>query len=479
MKTLLLNPVTDDGRRILRSERCQVKAVSFWPPIALAYCAAVVRAQRPGQELAIIDAEGEELNHGQMVERVVAAKPDVLVIQDTTATIAADLQSAARIKTRLPRTRTVFIGLHSTVRGAEVLARRDAVDFVIRNEPEYALAELVAALEDGHALTGIAGLSYMDGDHLVENPARQVNKALDLMPFPARDLLANDRYINPMTGKVFTLIKTSRGCPYQCVYCTAIPYYGRAWRARSVPNIIAEIKQVKEQHGIDDFLFHSDTFNLNRKFVFELCQCMIDERLEVSWMSNCRADLMDLEMARMMRAAGSRMVSFGIESGSDVMLQAMKKGLTTDQARRAVACCQEAGLQVIAYFVLGTPGETRQTMQQTLDFALELDPEVAQFFVATPFPGTEFYEQALRMGALTSDNWEDYMHGEADVFDYGDLSSKDFIAFKNHCYRRFYLRPGRILRTLSSNLSLLQSARGWGHIARFLRNRIFAGATPG
>lgn len=469
MKILFLNPVTHNGQKMLRSERCQVKAVSLWPPLSLAYSAAVLR-NNGFNDVSILDAEAEGISFSETVKRVLMQSPDILVIQDTTPTLISDKKFAKKIKEKLPKIKIAFAGLHSTTRPQDILDNE--IIFALRNEPEWTLLELVKCINDGKTYEKVEGLSFFREGKVINNSERKFLKDLDALPFPARDLLKNQLYINPVLGKPFTLIKTSRGCPFRCIYCTAIPYYGAVWRSRSVDNIIQEIREVIQKYGITDFLFHSDTFNLKKDFVIELCQRIISEKLNITWMSNCRVDYFDEDIARSMKNAGSQMVSFGIESGSQEMLDNMKKGITLEQVKDAIKACKKTGLRSIAYFVFGLPGETSETMQESIDFAIELDPYVVQFFVATPFPGTEFYSVAEKNGWLTSHDWTRYLHGASDVIEYPELDSKFILKKTKQAYKLFYFRPGKILSYVYAIRSLGQLRNNVRGFIRFYKNRV-------
>ena len=461
MKILLLNPVCESKIKMLRSERCQVKAVSLWPPLSLAYTASVLRANG-FKSVSILDAEVESLSHSEMLQQIFNECPDFIVLQETTPTIESDKSTAHAIKKQLPQVKIAFIGLHSTVRPEDILT--GYVDFAVRNEPEYTITETVQAIEDRADLSSVSGLSFYADGKIIHNDKRKPIKNIDNLPFPARDLLKNELYINPTNNKPFTLIKTSRGCPFKCIYCTARPYYGKHWRSRSVDNIIMEIKDVQENYGINEFLFHSDTFNLNKTFVFELCNRIIQDKLNISWMSNCRADLFTKEQAVLMKEAGCTYISFGIESGSQELLDRMKKGITLEDAENAIKACKSANLKSIAYFIYGLPGESKKTIQDTRRFAKKLDPDIAQFFVATPFPGTEFYEMARENGWLTTEDWSKYLHGEGSVISYPDLSASELIDEKNYSYRAFYFRPGKIITYIKQTASpgqLIKQVKGF------------------
>jgi len=422
MKVTLLNPTLMSGEKVLRSERCQVKLlVGIWPPIALAYIAAVLRRE----------------------------SPDLVIVQSTTPTIYDDLEGAKRIKDLLPEVEIVFFGVHATARPEDILNRD--VKFAIRGEPEFTSLELCRCINNGkNNFENIQGLSYFQNGQIYHNPDRPPIFDLDTLPFPARELLSNEKYLLPIAKEPFTLLKTSRGCPYRCIYCTSIPYYGPGWRVRSAENIVAEIKEVIRNFNISNFFFSSDTFNVRESHVVEICQEIKKENLKIKWMCNSRVDNFSYETAKAMKEAGCWLVAFGVESGSDLILKQAKKGTTVDQGRKAIEICKKVGIKSLCYFMSGLPGETQESIKKTLNFALKSEPDYVHFFAATPFPGTEFFKMAEENGWLTSYDWRRYFHGMSDVISYPNLSAEEITEATKFAYRKFYFRPQRFIKELIS-----------------------------
>ena len=448
MKVTLLNPTLMSGEKVLRSERCQVKLlVGIWPPIALAYIAAVLR--REGIEVKIIDSVILDHTFEDMVEAIVEESPDLVIVQNTTPTIYDDLEEAKIIKDLLPKVEIIFFGVHATARPQDILNKD--VKFAIRGEPEFTSLELCRCINDGkNDFENIQGLSYFQNGQIYHNPYRPPIFDLDTLPFPARELLSNEKYLLPIAKEPFTLLKTSRGCPYRCIYCTSIPYYGPRWRVRSAENIVAEIKEVIKKFNLSNFFFSSDTFNVRERHVVEICQELKRENLKIKWMCNSRVDNFSYETAKAMKEAGCWLVAFGIESGSDLILKQAKKGATVDQGEKAIEICKKVGIKSLCYFMFGLPGETQESIKKTLNFALKSKPDYVHFFAATPFPGTEFFKMAEENGWLTSYDWRRYFHGMSDVISYPNLSAKEITEATKFAYRKFYFRPQRFIKELTS-----------------------------
>ena len=474
MKVLLLNPSTRSGEKVLKSDRCQVKVLGgmgLWPPISLAECAASLRDA--SHEVSILDSIILGQTFDQMVRAVTLETPDVVVFQNTTPTLPDDIEAAKQMNSHLPELSVVFYGLHATTRPQDFLSA--TVPFAIRNEPEVTLVELVDHIAGSgeHSINKILSLSYWEDGQVKTNPDRPLVDNLDTLPFAAREFLSNQLYILPTEGEPFTIIKTSRGCPYSCTYCTAIPFSKKKWRVRSPQSIVEEVIECQEQFDINHFMFLSDTFNMREDLILELCDRLQRDAPRVKWVSNSRVDTITLKMARAMKAAGCIAVSLGIESGDDEILRRIKKMATTEDARRAVKILCEAEVKSIGYFMLGLPGETRETMKKTVEFAKDIDPDYAYFFAPTPFPGTEMYEEAKSNGWLLSEDWSRFYHGTSDVIQYGDLTAGEIDKAVKNAYKSFYFRPSKVASEFLSIRSFREFKRVLDLTIEFLSTTIY------
>jgi radical SAM superfamily enzyme YgiQ (UPF0313 family) len=283
---------------------------------------------------------------------------------------------------------------------------------------------------------------------------------IDNIPFPAHHLFKIERYTNlqPLTdgldahARAYTIV-TSRGCPYKCTYCSK-PVTGDTWRARSVENVIAEWRILVEELGATEIGVTDDIWNLKLPRAKELCRALIETKLNrVPWVTvhGMKVNHTDLELFQLMKAAGCKRVGFGVESGDEHILKnVVKKSQTFDQVRGAFKNAKRAGLQTMGFFIIGMPHETAETMDATIRLAIELDPDLANFMIAAPYPGTELWELVEREGVRFSHTWDDYaIHSDKAHFRVGDLSP-DLVERKWHeAYRRFYLRPSRVAKRLT------------------------------
>jgi len=369
-------------------------------------------------------------------------------------------------------------GPHLTLMPEESLQRPE-VDLVVRGEAEDTIVEIVRALEaslpagelvrsDGQPLrfpeqpwSGITGLSYRNLDGaIIHNPPRPLRQDLDNLPWPAYHLFKIERYTNlqPLTdgldphARSYTIL-TSRGCPYQCIYCSK-PITGHVWRARSPENVVAEWRYLVEELGATEIGITDDVWNLNLKRAKEICRLLIEAGLNrVPWVTihGMRASPADDELFQLMKAAGCKRVGFGVESGNQAVLDSIKKHQTLDQVRAAFASARAAGLQTMGFFIFGLPADTAETMDDTIRFALELDPDLGNFMIAVPFPGTELYEIAQREGRLLTTDWRDYaIHDDKAHYELPGLPARLVEQKWHEAYRRFYLRPKRIWHKITS-----------------------------
>jgi radical SAM superfamily enzyme YgiQ (UPF0313 family) len=310
-----------------------------------------------------------------------------------------------------------------------------------------------------HGYDSIPGITYQktNGD-LVSTADRVPIPVADLndMPRPAWHLFKLDRYTNlqPTVDQVDGLslpILTSRGCPYRCSYCSQIG--PRRWRARSVESVVAEWRWLVEELQVAEIGVLDDSFNIDRKRVLAICQQLVDEGLNrVPWImiNGIRANLADEEVLGAMKAAGCLRAAFGVESGNQQILDTVvDKQLTLDQVRSAFQAARAVGLETIGFFIIGLPGETEATMDETIQFACELDPVVANFSIATPFPGTEMYKTVKAQGRMLAKTWDDFVFFEGKArFEMPELPAEVVERKWKEAYRRFYLRPSRVARTL-------------------------------
>ncbi|MBI3734677.1 MAG: radical SAM protein, partial [Chloroflexi bacterium] len=311
------------------------------------------------------------------------------------------------------------------------------------------------------AFSHIRGLAYRAASgQIIHNQSRPLARNLDTIPMPAYSLFQIDRYTNlqPLTdgldrrARAYTIL-TSRGCPYQCTYCSK-PITGRTWRARGVDSVLAEWQMLVEKLGATEIGITDDIWNLDLRRAKDICRGLIDLRLNrVPWITvhGMKVNHADAELFQLMKQAGCKRVGFGVESGDETILKrVVKKGQTFAQVHAAFRWAKAAGLETMGFFIFGMPGESEQTMEQTIRLALELDPDLANFMIAAPYPGTELWEMVQRGGQLLTNDWSEIaIHSERAHFAFGELKPEQVERKWREAYRRFYLRPDRLARRLA------------------------------
>ncbi len=445
MKRILL--IVPPTGRYIREDRCQtpidkLKTVALRPPIDLMYAAAAFESA--GCECRLIDFPAErKLWHG-LRRAIHTFSPDALVISITTPSLNRDVKAARVAKEINPEILTIAKGAHFNTLDVDSLNRYHALDVVLRGEYEATCKEL----GEGLPFSEILGLTYRaKGGGIRRNPPRPFCEDLDALPFPARHLVRNELYIRPDTGEMQATIVTNRGCPYNCIFCLANQVAGKRNRIRSQENILAEIEECISKFNIKNFLFRSDLFTANKKWVIELCNKIVERKFNISWASNSRVDTVDAEMLGAMKRAGCWLIAYGVESAEQEILDKMNKRVKVDDARRALKLTRAAGIKSSIYFLFGLPWDSEKVFEANQKFAKELNPDFLEIFYVYPFPGTELYEEAIKEGLLKPGEIPEAAY-DAPAMPTLHLTKEELAKWRRRFLRRFYLRPGYILRTL-------------------------------
>jgi radical SAM superfamily enzyme YgiQ (UPF0313 family) len=402
-------------------------------PLGLASLAAVVKSK--GHEALVLDSDAnispDKMNFAGLeqtypdylrevrsgthqafadIRRILTEfKPDIIGISVWTTYVASSIKTAEICKEWNPSVPVIMGGPHVSIKAEELINICGAADVLVRGEGEAAIVELMDFFCSGAdreaGLAGIKGITYRSKDGIKSTPDRLFVGELDTLPFPARDAMVHkDSYDCEDMG----LIMATRGCPYGCTYC-ATSIWGRKVRYRSIPNVIAEIKEVITRYGTKQFAFKDDSFTINKAYTLEFCEALLREKLDIKWECNARVDSIDLPLLLKMKEAGCNSIKVGVETGSERLLGLINKGITHDQCRKAARDFKESGIFWTAYFMIGLPGETREEMYKTLDFMRELGPDFSSLSVYEPFPATKLYDIGLEKGLVTDvRNKEDY-----------------------------------------------------------------------
>ncbi|MBC7236504.1 MAG: radical SAM protein [Chloroflexi bacterium] len=508
-KILFVNPPAPDRGIWIRSQHRvgrRSREGMIWPQVCLAQLAALF----PDYDVEIIDAIPGRMSWEVFESLLDEKRPQYYVTQITAPTLQNDMYGVFLAKA-LGAT-TIGFGTHVTPMPSATMEAYPALDYVLRGEPELTLRELVDTLENNqrdpnglatmeawwpdmaqeHAerlytlfssadpewqpawcrqdgqptsiearLATIKGLVWRKGRELVCNPDRPYIRDLDTLPLPRHDLLPLQAYRAPLVRGPYAFVVTSRGCPGSCRFCIKHVSYGNSVRFRSPDNVLAEIEQLLAL-GVHNIHMYADLFTVNREQVVGICSGILERGYSLRWTCNSRVDFVDEEMLRLMGRAGCWMISWGIESGDDAMLQRMRKGTSIEMVERALRWAKRAGIKNWGYFIIGLPGETEETIRKTIDLAKRLPLDLALFHIAAPHPGTPFFFEVVENGWFRpGTRWEQVDMDRSTVLDYPHLRAEDLERWARRAFREWALRPGPFwtyIKMLLASPSLWRSA---------------------
>jgi radical SAM superfamily enzyme YgiQ (UPF0313 family) len=472
MNVLFLNPPSLKNEIFMKEiGRCGRKSVAgeLWPQTGLAYLAAITI--QSGHKAKIIDAMATQISLNNLIEVIQKEKFDLIIVHSSTPTFNNDIKIISEIK-KITNSLIGFTGTHTTVLPEESLRQSEA-DFILVGEAESTLKELLDILNNYQfgkndssksqhftdslidKLKLINGLAIKLNNEVIITPPREIYPDLDSFPFPVRELLPNAKYTMPFFDrKPFVTIIPSRGCPFKCTFCRAGKVWGVKPRFRTPSNIVAEIKDVIYKLNIRNIVFMTDALTLKRDWTIALLNEILKENLSFRWICNSRVDTVDKEMLNLMKKAGCELISYGVESGDQSILDKAKKNIKLEDSIKAMELTRQAGILSLAYFIIGLPGETEETIKKTIRFAKKINPDYVNFHIATPFPGTEFYDYAKNNNLLISNNWDDYEEEGSAVIRTETMTPEQLVKYQKYAMNSFYLRPKYILKELLSIKSL-------------------------
>jgi anaerobic magnesium-protoporphyrin IX monomethyl ester cyclase len=472
-RALLINPPLINGVAFTRQGRCQEREDVLGttkPPYTLALMASLLR--NAGCEVRLLDATAAKLTIDDVIARLDAEgfTPTLIVFPTTTPTIDADVAAIARLKTRYQAPMFCF-GPHASTAPADSMTRAPEVDGMFVGEPEDALVQL-AALDSLDRLGEVASLTWRANGAVVPHRAHGSFAGFLQAPAPAWDLLALDHYSLPMVNQPYVLVETSRGCPYSCDFCVAPIHQGHKFRERSAKALVDEIERCHRELGVSFFYLWGDTVTLNVKSFTAFCDELIARQLPIRWFGNARADnLTDPAFVHRLRRAGCWMLALGIETESEDVRKDMAKRLERQKIQAAFKNMRDAGIKSFAFFIFGYPGETVQTLDATTRYAIELDPDFANFYPAVPYPGTDLYDKCIRDGWLKPEDADwNRMEYSYYLLRGNGLDERIVMEAINRAKRRFFLRPSYVARHLGdvARLALTKQAIVWQVMARTL-----------
>ncbi len=484
MKIYIINPpFKAEYGKFSRESRSPAVAKSgaLYYPLWLIYAAVV--SEKTGHEVAFLDAPAKPLNEEEALEQIKANAKEVglFVLGTSTPSIKSDIHFADRLKELWPESFTLLVGTHPSALPEETLSFSKNLDAVAIGEFDETVAELATALEAGKPASEVRGLCVRKEDGTFERtPAMPLIKNLDEIPFASKfikERLDPKDYFFAAATYPSIQIFTGRGCPFRCNFCVyPQTMHGHVFRARSAENVVAEFEYIAHNFpDVHEVVIEDDTFTAKKSRVLEICELLRKKGLQkrLRWLCNARVDL-DLETMQAMKKAGCRLIIPGIESGNQQILDNIRKGTKVEQFGSYVENAKKAGLLIHACYMVGNQGETKRTMQDTLELALKLDTDTAQFFPLIPYPGTEAYEWNRKHGYIEPD-YEKYCQEDGThntVLSLPGLSAQDMVDFCNYARRRYYLRPSYIMHRLKVGLAspsdLKRSLKAFGQLRKHL-----------
>ena len=460
LKVLLVNPPV---LNIIESEVPKKfgEIIEVLPPLGLMYLSSYAKSKTP-HTIEILDCIADNLSHDDIRKIIAGKAPDMVGVRSTTHNFLDALYVCRAAKETLKKVFTCVGGPHVTSYASETMTFPE-VDSVIVGEGEESFVELLNYLETGEPVKS-KGSVFIKGVNEVKDVLYRIMENLDEIPYPDWTGLDINKYFNlASSSKRLATIITTRGCPFKCIFCNTPR---SRIRMRSVENILDEIRLCKER-GIKDIFIIDDTFNLKKDRVKELCRGMIRERMNLRWSFKAKVNQVDEELLALAREAGCIRIQFGVETGTDEGLKFMKKGISTDDIRNAFRLSRKAGIETVAYFIIGNPYEkTIQDIYKSVDFALSIDPDYALFGILAIYPDTELYNMAKVKKVISDDIWRNYALNPTIKFItpvWDEYFSRDeLVKILMKVNRRFYYRPRVIFRNLkkiTSPMDLVNKVR--------------------
>ncbi|MFC2157504.1 B12-binding domain-containing radical SAM protein [Acidobacteriota bacterium] len=476
MNILMLNPPFKG--RFSRSSRSPAvaKGGTIYYPVWLAYATGVL--EQAGFNVRLVDAPAEGLEIKKILQTIRGFSPKLIVLDTSTASVYSDVQTANDLKANFPKAFIILVGTHVSALPEETLRLSRNIDAVARREYDYTLRDLAGVLQGRGPLSSVEGLSYWQGDSVIHNPDRPFIEELDSIPFVTtvyKKHLNIRNYFFAAAHHPMVMTFTGRGCRHRCTFCVyPQTFHGRGYRVRSPENVVEEFEWIKKQMPeVKEIGIEDDTLTTDRKRVRRISELILERDLRMKWYCNVRPDL-DYETLRLMKRAGCRLVTTGFESGSQEMLDVMKKDLKLDRVRQFIENARKAKILVHGCIVIGNSGETRETIHQSITFAKELNCDSMQFYPLYVYPGTEAYQKASDDGCLTTTDYSQWVTDQGYhncVLNLPGISAEEIFQVTDQAMKSYHLRPSYVWNKFLQGIA--HPSEGWRSIksaAAFMRS---------
>jgi len=418
------------------------------PPLGLLCIAGLLNANN--HNVHIVDYNIEELDYPKFFNFIREKEINAVGISIVTPNVYTSMELSVAIRKKIPEIIIIAGGPHATLMPEQLLTECTAINYVIQGEGEFRMLDLITSIENRKPVDEMDGLAFMKDNNITNNPARKFIEDLNVLPPPAWNLVDILKYSSFMKTSLLpaTTMMTSRGCPYQCIYCSK-PVTGTRLRALTPENVVKEIEFLIQKYKIKEIIFYDDSFTLNKDRAMKICELIIQKGIKIKWQCETRVNLVNKELLEKMKQAGCYLIAYGIESGSERVLKILKKGITIEQIRIAIELTRKAGIKIIGYFMVGIPGETADEIKQTVKFSKSLDIDFAQYSIATAYPGTELFQIAKSQNKISGD-WSKsiYAWGAAPIMSLSDIPVKELASYTRKAYKSFYFRPSYIIKKI-------------------------------
>ena len=451
-----------------REDRCQqptgdLVVIPPLPPVDMMSLSAI--AKKRGYETLFKDYSLKNETVYDFIRDLRNYEPDFLVLNVASTTLEKDLSILSAARDLLDDTVVIVKGAIFNFSSYSIMQKYPEIDVALRGEIEDAFDEIIQY----NNFKDIKGITYQIDDKIISTADRELPDNIDNLPILDRQLIDNSFYQRPDTKKPQTIIRVSKGCPNHCFFCLASPLNGKIVRYRSPELILEEIKECVTLYNIRDFIFWSDIFNLNKEWVQKLCRLIIESNLKINFSANTRADSVDVETLNLMKKAGCNLISMGIESGSQELLDKMGKKITLEQVKKTVSMINRAGIQIYAYYVIGLPWETKETIEKTYKFAKKLNTQYASFYTAAALKGTKFYDyiNTNRLGEISIE--KPYIFPSVRSY---ELTSQEIFEYNRKFNKEYYLRPSYILKMACNINSLTKFKSYYDTFIKLLKSKV-------
>jgi anaerobic magnesium-protoporphyrin IX monomethyl ester cyclase len=410
-------------------------------PLGIGYLGAVL--EKTGYNVNVIDCQAQHLTLNDVKAELRKRQPEIVGLTSTTLTYKSALNIIKAAKDALPNCLTVIGGSHATFWDEEALNECPQLDVVARGEGENTILELAEKVEKGEGYHDIVGTTCRKGNGIIVNPSRPFIEDLDSLPFPAFHLWPIEHF--KKYGKIIFPVMTSRGCTFWCDFCSAVRMFGRRYRMRSPKKVVDELELLYNKYGEDQYTFYDDAFTVSQARTEEICNEILKRGLKIKWDCETRVDMVKKGLLQKMKDAGCIAVWFGVEAGSEQVIEAMGKGISIQQTLNAFKWANKVGLMTVASMILGFPGETRETAMKSIKLLEQIKSDEIGIYIATPYPGTPMYDYVKKMGWIKITDFNKY-DTATPIFETPTMSMKELRELHDMAHRRFYLRPTYILR---------------------------------